>query len=216
MVKIQSFFMSLALWSRLLTKASFFRAIGDVDPAAQLQLAINNAITTGDSHLFVPAQEFNFGNRTLLVQGARGLTLESNGSTLWFWGWNGGVLLKECEDLTFKGFVLDRNPTPYLRGNITDVSTSTYDFNIPADSLTSLPTYWDVGGDGRAGAILWVFSGDFQQQTPKCGGSFDTTQMVSLGGRNYRYAHDGRCQLEVGDNFVATVWLGECCVCKFA
>jgi len=198
------------LWAPLWVHAAHFppAAPTNADPAAQLQLAINNAVASGDHRLFVPAQEFDFGNRTLLVEGARGLTLESNGSTLWFWGWKGGVLFKECEDVTFKGFILDRNPTPYLRGNVTKVSGDTYDFEVPADSLTSLPSYWDVGQDSEAGALLWAFSGDFQQQKAKCGGAFDSGKMVPLGGRKYRYPSNG-CRLEVGDNFVATVWLGE-------
>ena len=84
-------------------------ALGDAD---QLQADINAAIARGDKELVVHG-DFQLGNKTLLIEGATGLTIRSEtDSTLWNWGYNGAVRIKDSTDVTFKGFILDRNPTP--------------------------------------------------------------------------------------------------------
>ena len=54
-------------------------AANAVDPAAELQLKINAAIASGAGRLGIPAGDYLFGNRTLLVQDAHNLRLEAEG-----------------------------------------------------------------------------------------------------------------------------------------
>jgi hypothetical protein len=86
--------------------------------AAQLQTRVDEAIAKGSHEVFVPAGDYYFGNNTFLVQSAKGLTIycELGTATLWFWGWKGAVQLQQCTNVTLRGFILDRNPTPYIAG----------------------------------------------------------------------------------------------------
>jgi hypothetical protein len=76
------------------------------------------------------------------------------------------------------------------------------------DSLTSLPTYWDLGEAHWDDTYQYTFTADGY---PIGCGQFNASGMVPLGGGEYRYPplpHSCASRLGVGDPFVAITWLG--------
>ena len=189
--------------------------------ADQLQKRVNQAIADGAKDLYVPAGDYYFGNNTFLIESARDLTIYCDppgSATLWNWGWLGAVQVSKSTNVTLKGFTIDRNPTPYIRGHVTSkTGLSSYTFRLASDSPTSLPLYWDQGEERWTyGGGQFPFGPNGTGGFPYCGGgarcgcgSFDPTSMVSLGGREYRIPGNGCSNaLAVGDDFVAITWLG--------
>jgi hypothetical protein len=184
--------------------------------ANELQARVDKAIAQGAEELFVEAGNYYFGNATFLVENAKGLTIycDPGAATLWFWGWRGAVEVQRCTDVTLRGFIMDRNPTPYIRGSVTSKGAGgTYTFRVAEDSLTSLPVYWDAGEMRSARNWQYGFGPDGIMWGPWGGpcDSFNMGAMVSLGGRDYNFTEPGNScgeQFSVGDDFVAITWLG--------
>merc|ERR1712166_136531 len=211
----------LALCGIILVESSVGSVMSQANQRAadQLQSRVNQAIADGAKELLVPAGDYYFGNRTFLIESAKDLTIYCDppgSATLWNWGWLGAVQVSQCTNLTLRGFTIDRNPTPYIRGQVTSkIGLSSYTFRLASDSATTLPRYWDQGEERwtyGGGQFPFSNTGSF----PYCGGgarcecgSFDPTSMVSLGGREYRIDNNGCSKaLDVGDQFVAITWLG--------
>ena len=75
--------------------------------STKLQGRIEAAVGAGDKSISVPSADYCFGNRTFLIAGGNGIKIYSAGATLWFSDADGSVLLKNCIDVTFSGFVID-------------------------------------------------------------------------------------------------------------
>ena len=93
----------------------------ELDPAGALQATVDKAIANGVPELVIPPGNYDFGNRTFLIRGAKDMVLTTTGATAWFWGANGGIVLKECSNVVFKGFSLDRNPAPFFQAKVEEV-----------------------------------------------------------------------------------------------
>ena len=76
----------------------------------------------------------------------------------------------------------------FCPGNITGLSSDgSYTFRAAEDSLTSLPKYWDLGESHWAVNYQYAFSHKDQYAfTSGVCGTFQVSQMVPLGGRDYR------------------------------
>jgi hypothetical protein len=185
--------------------------------ANDLQARVNKAIAQGVEELFVEAGDYYFGNTTFLIEHAKHLAIycDPGAATLWFWGWLGAVEVQRCDNLTLRGFTMDRNPTPYIRGSITSKGVGgTFTFRVAEDSLTTLPDYWDAGE--MRWARNWAYGFTDGNMWGPWGGpcdSFNTSAMASLGhgGRDFNFTEPGNgCgeKFSVGDEFVAITWLG--------
>ena len=142
------------------------------DRAAQLQANVDQATKSEAKSLLVPPGDYNFGNRTFLIQvlytlGATAaataavypwchrccncrcmplvplllppllcVTLGAiRGPKTWrsqrqAWGANGGIVLRNCENVKFKGFSLDRNPAPFFQAQAVAISNDLCTFQI--------------------------------------------------------------------------------------
>lgn len=198
------------------------------DPAADLQQKINQAVGSGVAQLSIAAGDYFFGNRTLLIQGARNFALRAAGPVnIWFSNADGGFLIRDSHNVTIDGMNttgtgglhIDRSPPPFVQGTVTKVAGKTLEFTLDGDSddprsssMTKLdrdPSKPPAGGmDGThcyawkkgagAGGGSTVGSGRYCADSP--------SGLTAVGpGRFSAAAPSGT---EVGDQFVSIVWRG--------
>ena len=204
------------------------------DPAAALQARIDAAIVSGTNLVSVPAGEYYFGNRTLLVQDARDLAIMAEGPvTFWFTNTDGGVMLRRCVNVTLSGasklepLRIDRSPPPFAQGTVTALLPSAKGggrmvFTLDADSpdpRAIRPARTTNGPKPNAGVCRTWTKGsrpaDGRNNSrglpvaglPKgdLGACFDLHTIEQIGPRNFTAPNKGA---SIGDQFVFYVWKG--------
>ena len=119
------------------------------DPAADLQRKIDAAVASGAATLAVPRGDYFFGNRTLLIQGARNLALQAQGPVnIWFSNADGGFLIRDSRNVTIDGMNrsgtaglhIDRSPPPFVQGTVTKVDGGTVEFSLCVQSRSTART----------------------------------------------------------------------------
>ena len=183
--------------------------------STKLQGRIEAAVGAGDKSISVPSADYCFGNRTFLIAGGNGIKIYSAGATLWFSDADGGVLLKNCIDVTFSGFVIDRYPPPFVQAiaiNASGTDGSTL-FDIPVGYPTQLAPWYSVGQAGDWQPLVYHYSSTLQPDglptlTGGCGAYIagDGGNVHWLGPR--RFVMRPGCPFAQNDSLVAIVWQG--------
>eukprot|EP01052_Picozoa_sp_SAG31_P017745 SAG31_NODE_1227_length_9239_cov_29.041904_5_plen_632_part_00 len=180
------------------------------DPAGDLQQKVDNAIVNckqkQQCELIVPKADYDFGNRTFSIHDAKGLSIRSDGATLWFAGFSSGVFLKQCEDVAFAGFTVDRKPPPYIQATVSSNSNGDLEYFVPEPFPTKLPSGWMFGGP-KQGVHGNLFAPD-DLWNRKCGVNFDFAKVSSLGNRHFKLKDSGCPQAKRGDVLSAYLWGG--------
>jgi len=139
--------------------------------AAQLQTRVDEAIAKGSHEVFVLAGDYYFGNNTFLVQSGMHLTIRCapGTATLWFWGWKGAVQLQQCTNVTVRGFILDRNPTPYIAGtdpaDMSSINQTQPCYSAQATSQASPPMEATLSEQQRTLLLLCPSTGILERAT---------------------------------------------------
>ena len=76
-----------------------------------------------------------------------GLTIEGNGSTLRLHPHAGIMLIQECRNVTFRGFVIEHDPLPFTQGTIRDVDVEHGELTLAIDDGYSVPPAQTLGAD---------------------------------------------------------------------
>ena len=138
----------------------------ELDPAGALQATVDKAIADGVPELVIPPGNYDFGNRTFLIRGAKDMVLTTTGATAWFWGANGGIVLKECSNVVFKGFSLDRNPAPFFQAKVEEVDGKSCRFGVEAGyDIDVLHGWFTTGGGGMEYPMSRHYSGSHLSAT---------------------------------------------------
>jgi hypothetical protein len=200
------------------------------DPAAALQRQIDAAIAAKDDSLSIPAGDYRFGNRTLIIQDATDLVIQAAGPvTIWFSNHHGGFVLRRCTNVSILGagpgqpLRLDRSPPPWSQGTVTSAgSGSFFEFTLDGDSAdprTMQPVGYNGGMIGPE-CTAWTkgarasdhkdrpWSRGLPDSKAAC---FDNTKLTELGARHFRApvlnSKRGGAPA-VGDQFVMYAWKG--------
>ena len=206
-------------------------AAGD-DPARDLQTKIDAAIASRSPQLTVPAGNYFFGNRTLLIENATDFALLADGLgpvEFVFANAEGGVIIHSCNNVTISGrnatgragIHVDRSPPPFAQGTVTKVSdgTSPAEFTLDGDSADprSLsgdvdPTDYWPNGSSSVMTTGWKKGSRGAPDTrgmPTGSGPFNHNAIVEIAPRKFRCSSKGELSaLKVGDQFVSTIWKG--------
>ena len=100
---------------------------------------IEAAIENGDAHLAIPTDNYRFaetrkvgwgGPSHLPIMNPKNITIDFQGSTLWFENGATGIAMFRAYNVTLKNAYLDWDPLPYFQGTITaiDYEANTFDF----------------------------------------------------------------------------------------
>jgi len=77
------------------------------------------AVEQPNAVIRLPAGEFRVSSRTVIVRGAKDLTVEGEGTRLIFSHFeNPGIRFENCDGVTLRGFTIDYDPLPYTQGSI--------------------------------------------------------------------------------------------------
>lgn len=86
-----------------------------------LAAIIGSAAGKTDSVVRLPAGEFRVPGRTVVVRGARGLTIDGTGAKLVFnKAEDAAIRFENCDGVTLRGFTIDYDPLPYTQGSIVE------------------------------------------------------------------------------------------------
>lgn len=111
----------------LLTSAGHCFADGSERPVAQsldLGAMLAKAARQPGAVVRLPAGEFRISQQTVVVRGARNLTVEGEGTRLVFSQVeNPAMRFENCEGVTLKGFIIDYDPLPFTQGSIVAKAT---------------------------------------------------------------------------------------------
>lgn len=100
---------------------------------------IDTAIENGDAHLSIPKDNYRFaetrkvgwgGPSHLPLLNPEDITIDFQGSTLWFENGATGIAMFSARNVTLKNAYLDWDPLPYFQGTVTaiDYEADTFDF----------------------------------------------------------------------------------------
>jgi hypothetical protein len=205
--------------------------LGD-DPAGALQRRMDLAVRAKEPQLLVPAGDYRFGNRTLLLQDATDFALVASGPvTFWFTGSDGGFLIRRCNNVTVRGasraepLRVDRSPPPFSQGTITQVGMVQGDGGVvmqftldgdSADPRTFVPSgrfeYAEVCKTWRNGSRAADGRKDSRGLPDRDAvakgnlrACFDPRQVKETGPRQFTAPDRGAA---VGDQFVMFFWRG--------
>jgi hypothetical protein len=127
------------------------------DAGDKLLKDVDAAIKRGDKRITVPKGDYRFDK---LLKGPRpiyivwrdmdGVTIDLQGSTLWFESPSTGIALANNNKCTLKNVNLDWDPLPFVQGTITQVDPKTQTFQVkiedgydqPINELTKNPNGW--------------------------------------------------------------------------
>lgn len=197
--------------------------VATADPAANLQTAIDAAIRAGKTEVVVTPGNYYFGNRTFDITDGVNLTVTSAAATvvttLWFWGANGGVVLRRCKNVTFRGFSIDRSPPPFVQAKVIEASnSSSVLFEVPADNLHDLSPWYSTGRAGEYYPLSFHYGTELADDDGlplllsgdrNCG--LDLADAEWVGPNQFRYnakAKGGGCDWAVGEHALNIVWQG--------
>ena len=91
--------------------------------ATIIQDAINNAIASNQSLLQLPQGQYELGSTALTVQGAHGLTIVGDNTTIIATSYSDCYLkIKDSANVTIRGMIFDMNPLPFTQATVTAVS----------------------------------------------------------------------------------------------
>jgi|EP01046_Picozoa_sp_COSAG06_P008390 hypothetical protein len=206
------------------------RASG-VDPAGDLQRKIDAAIASGSPQLEIPAGDYLFGNRTLLIAKASDFALVAAGDgpvELVFANSEGGVIIHSCTNVTISGrnatgragIHVDRSPPPFAQGTVTKKSEGGkgVEFTLDGDSadprtLSGSLDPTDHWPNGSSGVMThgWKKGSRGTSDTrgnPISVGSLSTSKVVEIAPRTFRASLGDLGAADVGDQFVSSIWKG--------
>ncbi len=148
---------------------------------AKLQVALEEAIKSGQTQFIVPQGHYRFPNAKgdrFFVKGARELKIDAQGSTCWFE--KGGVLLEDCEGVTLQNLTVDADPVPFMQGKVLSIDWGSRTVDLEMD-----PRYQMPGSVPDTGFYhLTYFSPDGERAIPM---QWDgVTEWLALGGNRYR------------------------------
>ncbi len=195
------------------------------DPAEDLQRRIDAAIRSGVKDLSVAAGDYFFGNRTLRIQGAQNFTLRAASAnvTFWFTNSDGGVLIKDCYNLSVRGFGpgkplrVDRSPPPWSQGTVTKTGPKVFEFTLDGDSAdprSILPERMNQGMIGPECAS-WTKGSQASDHAERPwsrglpnGHACPSGALKQLGARHFSAQVGKGGPPAVGDQFVKYAWKG--------
>ena len=206
------------------------RASG-VDPAGDLQRKIDAAIASGSPQLEVPAGDYLFGNRTLLIANATDFALVAAGDgpvEFVFANSEGGVIIHSCTNVTISGrnvtgragIHVDRSPPPFAQATVTKKSEGGQgaEFILDGDSadprtLSGSLDPTDHWPNGSSGVMThgWRKGSRGAPDTrglPISLGSLNTGEVVEIAPRTFRARPGDLDGANVGDQFVSSIWKG--------
>lgn len=175
------------------------------DPAAALQQKIDTAIAARARSLSIPAGDYRFGNRTLLIQDATNLKA-AGPVTIWFTNHDGGFVLRRCTNVSILGYGpgqplrIDRSPPPWSQGTVTSTGSGSFEFTLDGDSAdprTMQPVGSNSGmlGPECTGWTKGSRAADHKDRPWSRGlpdskaACFDNTKLTELGPRHFRALH---------------------------
>lgn len=100
---------------------------------------IEKAVREKAPEVKIPKGDYRFAETTgarpthILLKEISNLTIDFQGSTLWFETQASGIVLTKYENLTLKNVTLDWDPLPYFQGTITAVDTAANTFDMRLD-----------------------------------------------------------------------------------
>jgi len=116
---------------------------------------IQDAADRGLKSLSIPKGDYRFntaqGNRGahIVLKGAHGLTIDFQGSTLWFETESTGIQMRGCSDVNVKNVTLDWDPLPFIQGTVTNMEGNAFFVRLDAGYDRVLPGMKEGGGNWR-------------------------------------------------------------------
>lgn len=163
---------------------------------------INGALYTGKSGCILPRGAYRLtSDCALVLDSVTDFTLDGSGSELWFASRMNGVTLRDCTNVTVRGFKADYDPLPFSQGTITALDASAKTFDLRIDDGYRIP-------DASWGNMRAIFyNADGTQEIPATyndsaavSGSLDgrTVRMQLASGDIFKY----NLGVQPGDRFV--------------
>jgi len=136
---------------------SWTEATKDAQRAAgsALLVKIQNAADHGDKLLTIPKGDYRFdtadGNRGahIVLKGMKNLTIDFQGSNLWFETEASGIQMNSCSNVTLKNVFLDWDPLPFIQGTVTNIAGGVFEVRLDPGYDRVLPGMKKAGGNWR-------------------------------------------------------------------
>ncbi|MDR1284092.1 MAG: right-handed parallel beta-helix repeat-containing protein [Opitutaceae bacterium] len=111
------------------------------DAGKKLLRQIADAVAAGKKDIRVPTAHYRFAETTgerypthiLLPKAMEGVTLDFQGSTLWFETEASGIVLSGARDTTLRNVYLDWDPLPFIQGIVTAIQPGDGTFDVKPD-----------------------------------------------------------------------------------
>ncbi len=116
---------------------------------------IRSAEQSGSKVVVIPKKDYRFeapatkSSAHLVLQKLKDLTIDFQGSTLWFESEASGILLSNCTNVTLKNVYLDWDPLPFIQGSVVSLSKETFDVRVDSGYEKSVAAMGQKKGTWR-------------------------------------------------------------------